>query len=663
MEHNGKERVLLVDDEPQVLVALEDALSDEFSVIKTNSAEAALQTMQREQDIAVIVTDQRMPLMTGDELLARMAESDATRILLTGYADLSAVIRAINEGKIFAYVSKPWNADDLRLKVIKAAEHFRLARQLASERKLLNSVLESMGEGVVVADKTGKFLVFNRHAEEILGKTAHDVPLEAWAETFGLFTPDKTSLLASEENPLVRAMQGESVARAELCVRRASTADKTVRITATPLLDERNSVRGGIAVLHDVTHQRRLEQQFQHVQKMEAIGRLAGGIAHDFNNILAVISSYASVVVQGMGEDDPHVGDLREILAASQRAASLTGQLLAFSRRRMAQPRVLDLNEVVASVDKMLRRVIGEDVGLQTTLATELGLVKADAGQIEQVLLNLAVNARDAMPQGGTLTIQTRNIGQGDAPPPPHSDGAGGPYVALVVSDTGIGMDVETQRHLFEPFFTTKEVGRGTGLGLSTVYGIIQQAGGHILVHSEIGRGTRFEILLPRVDGSAESTRPARVSEDTDARGGTILLVEDDEALRHITGRILRRRGYEVHEARSAAEAEALFDVAPHRVDLLLTDVVMPGMSGPDLAQRLLERDPRVRVLYMSGYSGGALMQQDALRPDMAYLDKPFTPVQLIEKVREVLGRAGTSAPRLTAVPGGTGGGSPPSSA
>jgi PAS domain S-box-containing protein len=637
MEAAYRERVLLVDDEPQVLVALEDVLADQFTVLKTSSAEAALDTMRRDRDIAVVVTDQRMPFMSGDELLAKLRDwSDATRILLTGFADLSAVIRAINDGKIFAYVSKPWNADDLRLKVLKAAEHFRLARQLTKERALLDSILEHMGDGVVVVSRDERFLLFNPQAERLLGAGARAIPSATWAETYGLFLPDRMTLVPVEGNPLLRAAKGERVSDEEIFVRNGVVSGASVLVKGTPLFDEAGDVVGGICVLRDVTEQRLLEQELQQAQKMEAIGRLAGGVAHDFNNVLTIISSYAAVLGQEFEAGDPRTEDVQQILTASQRAASLTGQLLAFSRRTIVQPRVVDLNEIVSGVEKMVRRILREDVDLRTVLAESLGRVRADIGQIEQVLLNLVVNASDAMPTGGKLTIETQNVALRSGSVPAHPGIGPGEFVMLAVSDTGVGIDRQTQSRIFEPFFTTKELGKGTGLGLATVYGIVQQSGGRIVVYSELGQGTSMKIYLPRVDAPVDVAIPSPSSDHPPAPGTTILVVEDDKALREITVRVLRAHGYVVREAASAAEVMDLVEDLGG-TELLLTDVIMPGTSGPKLAAALSARHPNLRVLFMSGYAGGALEHQDASLQGIPFLEKPFTPDILVDKVREVL--------------------------
>jgi len=627
-----KQRILLVDDEPQVLLALEDLLGDAFAVLKTASPEEALEMVANDHDIAVVLSDQRMPQMTGDELLARInGSSDAKRILVTAFADLSAVIRAVNNGKLFAYVTKPWNPRDLVLMVQKAADHFRLTQELARERRLLTSILNSLDEGILAADREGNTLLFNPQAAKILGTSERQIKLQSWARDFGVFTADRKQNLPAAADPLLRAVSGEKTLETEAWVKNGTPRGATVALTGTPLVGDHDDVTGGVAVLRDVTRQRDLETQLSQSQKMEAIGRLAGGVAHDFNNLLVVIQSYAELLRDDLREDSKR-DDLDEILAAARRAAALTKQLLAFSRSEPVQPTELRLSEVVKGIEKMLRRIIGEDIELTTELAASVGVVRADAGQLDQVILNLSINARDAMRGGGRLTISTQNVSfdgeyenEHDIPP--------GEYVMLAVTDSGTGMDAETQRRIFEPFFTTKEVGQGTGLGLATVYGIVSQSGGQIRVYSELGHGTAFKIYFPRLDevGAAREQESDEIRSFTGS--GTLLIVEDDAAVRQVAARVLRDRGYAVLEARRPSEARRICAEHGSTIDLLLTDVIMPECTGTELARELSRLHPRMRVVYMSGYPGGAAARAGALAPGAAYLEKPFSPASLTEKI------------------------------
>ena len=422
-------------------------------------------------------------------------------------------------------------------------------------------------------------------------------------------------------------------------VRQVELSAESIQLQGTPCL---------LAVIRDVTELRSLQQQLRQAQKMEAIGRLAGGVAHDFNNLLGVITGYGEMVQQRLPNADPLHLKVEQILKAAGRAASLTRQLLAFSRQQVLQPEVLDLNHIVSDMDKLLRRLIGEDVELGTALHPGLGRVRADPGQIAQIVMNLAVNARDAMPGGGRLTIETTNAELDAAYAVLHPPAKPGPYVMLAMSDTGTGMDAETQSHVFEPFFTTKPVGEGTGLGLSTVYGIVKQSDGYIWVYSEVGVGTTFKIYLPRSDTAAAAPseeRPAPAA----CTSETVLLVEDEDALRGLLRETLEGNGYVVLVAHDGAQALQIADAHAGPLHLILTDLIMPGINGRSAAEVIVSTRPAVKVLYISGYSDEAVARSGALSPGSAFLSKPFTPRELLVKVRDLLdGPSGlpASAPR-----------------
>ena len=408
-------------------------------------------------------------------------------------------------------------------------------------------------------------------------------------------------------------------------------------LALSPVLDADGRVANFIGVQTDVTERRRLQAQFLQAQKMEAVGRLAGGIAHDFNNVLSVILSYAELIAADLKPDEPLRADIEEIQTAGARAMELTRQLLAFSRQQVLETKVLDLSQVLAKMEKLLDRLLGADITLTMLPSSGLGSVKADPSQIEQVVMNLAVNARDAMPRGGELTIETKNVDLDDEYATTHHDVRPGAYVMLAVTDTGVGMDQKTQARIFEPFFTTKELGKGTGLGLATVFGIVKQSGGHIWVYSEPDHGTTFKVYFPRVRGAADS-RPAEAPPTESGRvSETILLVEDDDQVRVITQNILRRRGYVVLVASNGGEALLACEKHGAKIHLLLTDVVLPRMSGRQLAERLAPMRPEMRVLFMSGYTDDAILQHGVLDSGVAFLQKPLTPMALTRKVREVL--------------------------
>ena len=403
-------------------------------------------------------------------------------------------------------------------------------------------------------------------------------------------------------------------------------------------LDEDGQPVRGVGVAIDVTERRSLEQQVHQAQKMEAVGRLAGGIAHDFNNLLTSILGYCQLLLLDVNPEDPHHTDLLEIERAGRSAARLTQQLLAFSRKQIVEPTLIDLNEVIGHVGGMLQRLIGEDVQIALNLRGDLHVVKADKGQMEQVVLNLAINARDAMPKGGKLTIETENVELDDHYALTHLSATPGSYVALTVSDTGTGMTPEVQMRLFEPFFTTKDAGKGTGLGLATVHGIVLNAGGRVSVYSELGQGSSFTVYLPRADDGPRALDSVAPVAEANGAGETVLVVEDASELRDLIKRMLELQGYTVLLAAGAAEALDLFE-RNAGVDVVLTDVVMPACSGPELAARLMDKDQHLKVVYMSGYTEDAISHHGVLDPGVAFLHKPFTAEGLGRKLREVLDR------------------------
>ena len=410
---------------------------------------------------------------------------------------------------------------------------------------------------------------------------------------------------------------------------------------STRLIYQGGKPVGVQGIARDLTQRKELEEQLRQAQKMEAVGRLAGGIAHDFNNLLAVLMGYSELMMQRLEPGDTLHKSAQEIGKAAERAATLTRQLLAFSRKQMLAPKVLDLNVVLSEMEDLLRRLIREDVTLRVAPDNGLWHIKADRGQLEQVILNLTLNARDAMPHGGRVTIETQNVELDAAYARRRPVVQAGSYVLLAVSDTGVGMDAETQAHIFEPFFTTKEKGKGTGLGLATVYGIVKQSGGYIWVYSEMGRGTTFKVYLPRVvERVEESSRGLGAMPQVEApvpAAETILLVEDEEGVREVAREFLEIMGYKVLETRSPADAMRIAQNHPGEIHLLLTDVVMPEMGGRDLAERLQRIRPRMKVLYMSGYTDDAIVHHGVLDADTPFLQKPFARDTLERKVREVL--------------------------
>ncbi len=416
-----------------------------------------------------------------------------------------------------------------------------------------------------------------------------------------------------------------------------------VEIAGSPI--EFRGRQAWLTLATDVTDKRRLEAQLLQSQKMESVGRLAGGVAHDFNNLLGVITGYGDLLQRDIGPGHPSFGRVEEIRKAAERAAALTRQLLAFSRKQVLQPRVLDLNAIVSDIEQMLRRLIGEDVHLVTVLSKGLGRVEADPGQMEQVIVNLAVNARDAMPAGGKLIIESGNVDLDEAYARRRPDACAGPHVMLAISDTGHGMAAETLSHMFEPFFTTKEQGKGTGLGLAMVYGIVRQSGGHVTVYSELGRGTTFKVYLPRRDEDPEAMAAAGATEPPPSGTETILLIEDEASLRHMIREILVSVGYQVLECPTPEEGIRAAKDHAGPIHMLLTDVVLPRMSGPQVAEMLRSSRPAVQVLYISGYTDDAISHHGILDAGVHFLQKPFTTDALLRMLREVLDAGEQQAP------------------
>ncbi len=492
------------------------------------------------------------------------------------------------------------------------------------------SLVQSAVHGIFRCSADGKFLSANPAMVAMLGYASED-------ELLGIRVPGD---LWHDPADLARQMAehgGSSlVENVDIAFKKKDGHPVTVRVNGRIELDAKGAPFRFEGIAEDVTERRQLEQQLRQAQKMDAVGRLAGGVAHDFNNLLTVIKGYSEMILGDLPLADPLRNEVEEIKRAADRAASLTRQLLAFSRQQVLAPKVLDLNSVVTNMDRMLRRLLGEDIELSTLTANELGSIKADPGQVEQVIMNLAVNARDAMPKGGMLTIETANVELDETYLREYLSLPAGSYVQLAVSDTGIGMTAEVRSRIFEPFYTTKELGKGTGLGLSTVYGIVKQSGGDIWVYSEPGVGTTFKVFFPRVDGGAAGAQLA--AEPAQRRGTeTILLVEDEDGVRMLVRQILQKNGYTVLEASHGAQALDIFKSHSGPINLLLTDVVLPHMGGNNLAQQIRQVKPDTRVLYMSGYTAEATLRDVVVDSKTAFVQKPFTSDALAQKVREVL--------------------------
>ena len=527
---------------------------------------------------------------------------------------------------------------------ILVAEHqqSQAARALEESYALLNSVFEGTGDALYVKDLEGRYIIVNKTYADFLRLTVQEVIGKTASQ---LTDPEIAHLVIVQDREVVQ--EGISKRFEYDVVRDGATHH--LLTTKAPRRDATGRIVGVIGVLRDITEYRQMEDRLRQSQKMEAIGTLAGGVAHDFNNLLTVINGYSSVLADALSAEPKLRGHVDQIHKAGERASSLTRQLLAFSRKQTIQPVALNLNSVIAGMEKLLHRLIGENVMIATNLAADLGTVLADAGQMEQVILNLAINARDAMPEGGRLTFESRNVEFGDSLATANSMKPGH-YVEMVVNDTGIGMDMNVQTRLFEPFFTTKAAGKGTGLGLSTVYGILKQSNGNITFTSQPGHGTTFRVYLPRTD-SVPAAFHAQPTPDPALDGRErVLLVEDDLAVCNLIRAILTSHGYSVVCPDHPQRAEAVFEQHERRFDLLLSDVVMPEISGTELAKRLCAKNPNLKVLLMSGYIGDAITRKGVQELEVGFLQKPFAPIVLAKKVRDVLGssRVGGSDSQLS---------------
>ncbi|HYO95537.1 MAG TPA: PAS domain-containing protein [Polyangiaceae bacterium] len=612
--------------------------------------------------------------------------ADASR--LSRYATLAEVCRTrvrhdfgvlcFAEGSVpserFAVTAVPVGERSVAI-VFESVSALRAA-ELEAQRlnRFLDSIIEHVPAMIFMKDAELRFERLNRAGEELLGRPRNEL---LGKSDYDFFPKEQADFFVAKDREVLRRGTVEDIPEEPI---ETAQGTRWLHTRKIPLLDENGRAQHLLGISIDITEHKQIkdrlsashealeqrvsersaqlehqiaersraeralantEEQLRQAQKMEAIGRLAGGVAHDFNNILSVILSYTSLALSSVGSVHPLHADLSEIRRAAERASDLTRQLLAFSRQQLLAPRIVDLNRIVMGLQQMLARLIGEDVELQVELAPGLHDVKVDASQIEQVLLNLAVNARDAMPYGGKLRIETSNVLLEAAHVRELLDVSVGSYVLLSVNDSGTGMDRETQARIFEPFFTTKDQGRGTGLGLSTVFGIVKQSGGSILVESEVGSGTTFKLYLPSLGRRTNSSEPRMPAIVAHRGGESVLLVEDEEQVRRVVLGALQRAGYQVLEAKNPLEALAIGEDLQTKIDLLLTDVVMPQLSGPELAKRLLARRPGLRVLCMSGYTDDAVLRHGILRSEMAFLQKPLTPDTLLGKVREVLDATG----------------------
>ncbi len=660
-------RVLHLEDDPLDVELVRDALEAEGQAVEITHVETrpAFEAALASNAWDVILADYTLPSFGAIDALAVRARlaADTPLVIVSGTVGEELAIDAMRAGasdyvlkdrlgRLVPAMSRAVRErDDRRARIEAEEETARHAEALAASRHLLAAqgdilelVVDSMAEGVVVANAAGRLVLFNRAAEEILGRGLLDVGPESWSEAYGCFHTDGGRFFAVEELPLVRALAGERVEPVEMLIRNEGRPEGVrIEVMARPLGDGRVGARqGAVAVIRDVTeqlrHQKELlqaEAQLRQAQKMEGIGRLAGGIAHDFNNLLSGIIGFSELAL-GLEVSEKARRYLEQIHGAGEKAAGLTRQLLAFGRKQRLAPRVVSLNAILEDSIRLLERLIGEDIELVFDAGADLASVRVDPHQLEQVILNLCVNARDAMPDGGRLLIETANeLVEPDA----GSERPGlapGRYVRLSVADTGVGMDAATLEQIFEPFFTTKAVGKGTGLGLATVHGIVKQSGGHLWVDSRPGEGTVFRIVFPAVAERPATGKSTRFVANLQRGDERLLVVEDDDTVAELARMCLQTAGYTVELVRNAEDALRILEGdAP--IDLLLTDVVMPGMRGTELARRARELHPGLAVILMSGYAETGGADPDSTGDGFSFLQKPITPRVLSRCVRETL--------------------------
>jgi PAS domain S-box-containing protein len=644
MNYNQPLRVLLVDDDEDDYILCRDMLAEignaQFELEWVGTDAAAREAMEGKQH-DIYLLDYRFGEHTGLDLLreAKQRGCRAPMILLTGQGDHAVDVEAMQAGAADYLVKGQIDASLLERSLRYAAAGWQAEEALRESEERFRTLSASAPLGIFQTDAEGRMIYCNARCQRLTGLTSEECRDYGWCQA--IHPEDRQAVL--DEWSQGRREGGEF--SREYRLRTPLGVEHWVSARSAPIVCGEGHLAGHVGTLEDISARKQLEEQLRQSQKMEAIGRLAGGVAHDFNNMIGAITGYADLLLQRVGADPVLRGFLEEILKAGERASALTRQLLAFGRKSAIAPQDLDLNGVVANVYQMLRRLIGEHIELVTVPDPATTPVKADPAQIEQVLLNLAINARDAMPQGGTLTITAKNVVLTESEASNQPGIRPGAYVLLAVADTGCGMDEETRARIFEPFFTTKEPGKGTGLGLATVYGIVEQSGGQIEVESQPRAGATFRIYLPR---SGEARQPQQAADgpvNAVAGSETILLVEDEPVVRKMVHEVLWMNGYTVLEAIQGDDALRLWAEHPGKIDLLLTDVMMPGMSGRELAQRVTSAQPNTKVLFMSGYTDETVLRHGVFDAGTAFIQKPFRPGALAQKVRELLGVAAPGGP------------------
>ena len=641
-------RVLLVDDDEDDYIITRDLVSQignpPYRLDWINNYDAALAALQhREHDICLL--DYRLGERTGLELL-RESQPFSGRppmILLTGQGDHEIDLEATKAGAVDYLIKGQLDVDKLERAIRYAIEGQCAKERLRRDRDLISRIMETSPVGIVVTDQAGKITFANHQAEEVLGLTKDAIARRTCSVLDWHSTDLEGNPLAEQPSLLKQVLDSGQVAQdVRYSIDRINDGHTLLSTNATPLFDAAGRIDGMVVTVEDITERLMLETQLRQSQKMESVGQLAAGVAHDINNILTVIQGHAGLLLNITPPDSNSVRSLKQISAASERAARFVRQLLTFSRKQIFRSKILDLNTVLQNLQNMLPQMLGEDIALATRYQPNLPHIEADAGMIEQIVMNLAVNARDAMPKGGKLLIATSAAEIGATHVRQHPEARPGWFVCLTVTDTGCGMDHKVLQRLFEPFFTTKDVGKGTGLGLATIYGMVKQHQGWIEIQSEIGAGSTFKVYLP-VASEPHSAPAVPTVEPKPAQGSeeTILVVEDETGLLELVRNVLQGYHYHVLAASSGVEALRIWDEHNGRVDLLLTDMIMPGgMTGNDLAAKLRKHKPGLKVIYTSGYSS-ELMGKDSGANDTSFLAKPYLPLQLAQAVRKCLDASG----------------------
>ena len=630
-------RLLLIEDDSEdallICEMLKEAAGGQFPVKHCNQLAAGLRELKT-SSWDVVILDLNLPDSEGFETFARLHAEfpHLPVIVLTGVRDTELALRAVSEGAQ-DYLTKGDISGSVLVRVLRHG----IERKRAEQRFRL--LLEAAPLGIIISGQEGGITDVNAQALRMFGYERRELIGQKIEILLPEHLRNRHAMQRTEfmKQPRVRLM-GTGM---ELSARRKDGSQFPAEISLGPLVTQDEVLVSSTVV--DITARKKIEEQLRVAQRMEAIGRLAGGVAHDFNNLLGVILSCSEALLEELPAGHPALRKIEIMKKAGSSAADLTRQLLAFGRKQVLCPRVFEPGEVVSGVGSMLSRLIGENIALEVKVYPAVGCINADPGQVEQILVNLAVNARDAMPNGGRLTIEVANADLDDAYKKQHPPVIAGPYVMIAVSDTGSGIDPAIQSRIFDPFFTTKELGKGTGLGLATVYGVVKQSGGYIWVYSEVGKGTVFKVYLPRVARIGQPV--AAIDPDLPAPHGseTILFAEDSEALGEIATEYLRSLGYTVIEAGTGKQALERADEFQGRIDMLLTDVVMPEMSGRELADHLILKRPDIKVLFTSGYTDDTIVCHGVLEPGVAFIQKPYRPKALARKIREILGPAAGS--------------------